>query len=98
MRFSSEGRPESSVTQHVTSSKPVKRNRIERLRKSASPALRALVQRIHGQPAQKLRIEISRFLRQNLAGKCNVTHLTHAHRVHEKSGISTSATHALDGL
>src|ERR1022692_4101765 len=49
--------------------------------------LRGLPQRIDGQAAQHLGIEIRGLLRQNFAGERDVAHLLHADRVHNERDV-----------
>src|ERR1700758_3920570 len=57
-----------------------------------------LIQRINGQAAQQLGIEIRRLLRQDLTGKCNVAHLFHANRVHEKGDIGAARPDSIESF
>src|SRR5262249_43903014 len=57
-----------------------------------------LLERINREPAEQLGVEIGRFLGENFAGKSDVTHLLHTHRIHEKGDIRLLMAHLVHGI
>src|SRR5262252_1753767 len=73
----------------------------DRRPKTSSDAIRwrrrqpLLLQRIDRESTEKLGIEVSRFLRQNFAGRRNIADLLHPNRVHKKRNLHSSTPHLL---